>query len=144
MKKIMVINGVNLNFLGIREPEIYNSDTLQDVEKYIRDSFPESEVFISFHQSNIEGEIVNFLQKAHLENYDGVVLNAGAFTHYSYALADAIKSIVPKTIEVHMSNTHKREEFRHKSVISPAVVGQIAGFGKLSYVLGVRALLEMK
>ncbi len=143
MKKIMVINGVNLNFLGIREPEIYNNDTLCDVEKYIRDSFSDEEVFLSFHQSNIEGEIVNFLQKAHMENYDGIVLNAGAFTHYSFALADAIKSVSPKTIEVHMSNTHAREEFRHKSVISPAVVGQIAGFGKLSYVLGVKALLEM-
>ncbi len=143
MKKIMVINGVNLNFLGVREPEIYGSDTLADIEKFIKDSFSENEVMLSFYQSNIEGEIVNFLQKAHLEEYDGVVLNAGAFTHYSYALADAIKSITPKTVEVHLSNTHKREEFRHKSVISSSVVGQIAGFGKLSYVLGVKALLEM-
>ncbi len=142
MKRIMIINGVNLNFLGIREPEIYNNDTLEDIEKFIENSFSDREVVFEFFQSNIEGEIVNALQKAHIENFDGVVINAGAFTHYSYAIADAIKSITPNVVEVHLSNTHKREEFRHKSVISPSVIGFIAGFGKMSYVLGVRALID--
>ncbi len=143
MKKIMVVNGVNLNFLGIREPNIYGSETLKDIENYIENSFDSKEVSISFFQSNIEGEIVNCLQKAHLENYDGVVINAGAFTHYSYAILDAIKSISPKTIEVHISNLHKREEFRHKSVIASAVYGQVIGFGKMGYVMAVRALLDL-
>lgn len=141
MKKIMIINGVNLNFLGIRQPEIYGSETLKDIEEYIAEQFKNEDVLIEFHQSNLEGEIVNYLQKAHLEEFDGVVLNAGAFTHYSYAISDAIKGITPRTVEVHISNPHSREEFRHKSVISSVVKGTIAGFGKESYVLGVLALL---
>ncbi len=143
MKKVMVINGVNLNFLGIRQPEIYGSETLKDVENFIENSFLKDEVSLEFYQSNLEGDIVNFLQKAHLENFDGVVINAGAFTHYSYAIADAIKGITPKVIEVHISNIHQRETFRHTSVISPVVVGQIAGLGKMGYVLAVKAILEM-
>ncbi len=142
MKKIMVINGVNLNFLGIREPEIYKNDSLKDIEQFVLDSFSENEVELEFFQSNIEGEIVNELQRAHIEKYDGVVINAGAFTHYSYAIADAIKSITPDVVEVHLSNTHSREDFRQKSVISPVAVGFIAGFGKMSYVLGVQYLLK--
>lgn len=144
MKKIMVINGVNLNFLGIREPHIYGKDTLEDLENYIKDSFKNQDIELCFFQSNIEGEIVNEIQRAHLENFDGVVINGGAFTHYSYALYDAIKGITPKTIEVHLSNLHKREEFRHKSVLTPVVIGQIAGFGKLSYVLAIEALLRLE
>lgn len=144
MKKIMVINGVNLNFLGIREPQIYGKDTLLDLENYIKDNFKDKDVELTFFQSNIEGEIVNELQRAHIENFDGVVINGGAFTHYSYALYDAIKGISPKTIEVHLSNLHKREEFRHTSVLTPVVIGQIAGFGKLSYVLAIEALLRFE
>lgn len=141
-KKILVINGVNLNFLGIREPDIYGKETLEDIEKYIIDKFKDEDVELIFFQSNIEGEIVNEIQKAHLNGYDGVVINAGAHTHYSYAIADAIKGITPKVVEVHISNLHKREEFRHKSVLAPVVQGQILGFGKMGYVLAIQALLE--
>lgn len=142
-QKIMIINGVNLNFLGTREPSIYGSETLEDIERYIANNLSSEDVSLTFIQSNVEGEIVNALQKAHIENYDGIVLNAGAFTHYSYAIYDAIKSIKPHVMEVHISNIHKRkEEFRSKSVIAPAVLGQITGLGANGYVLAVKALLE--
>lgn len=141
-KKIMVINGANLNFLGIREPEIYGNETLKDLEDYIYNEFANKNVNIEFFQSNIEGEIINEIQRAHLENFDGLVINAGAFTHYSYAIHDAIKGINVKCVEVHISNLHKREEFRHKSVIASAVDGQIIGFGKYGYVLAIKALLN--
>ena len=142
MKKILVIHGPNLNLLGEREPGIYGEDTFESINKeivsYAENLGLECEIF----QSNHEGEIIDKLHSARLE-FSGVVINAGAYTHYSYAIRDAIAAIKIPVIEVHMSNVHKREEFRHKSVISPVCAGVIAGFGKNSYILGVQALKNL-
>jgi 3-dehydroquinate dehydratase-2 len=138
---ILVMNGPNLSRLGKREPEIYGSTTLDDINQGITDAFPE--VNFSFFQTEDEGALLKKLFEIEDEGgWSGVVLNAGAFTHYSLALRDAISSIRVPVVEVHLSNVHKREEFRHKSVISAVCVGVIAGFGSFSYHLGVRALLE--
>jgi 3-dehydroquinate dehydratase-2 len=138
---ILVMNGPNLSRLGKREPEIYGSVTLEEISRGIADAFPE--VNFRFFQSEYEGELLQKLFEIEDEGgWSGVVLNAGAFTHYSIALRDAISSIRLPVVEVHLSNVHKREEFRHKSVISAACIGVIAGFGSFSYHLGVRALLE--
>lgn len=115
--KIMIIHGPNLNFLGIREQNIYGSESYDSLCQWIVSSFPEDEIHCV--QSNIEGELIGFLQKAHLENYDGVVINAGAYTHTSIALYDAIQSISPLVIEVHISNIYARETFRHHSFLAP-------------------------
>ncbi len=139
MKRILIINGVNLNMLGKREPDIYGKETLDDINKYILNEFSEKDVKIDFFQSNIEGEIVNKIHTS-MNSYDGVVINPGAFTHYSIAIRDAISSVNIPFIEVHISNVYKREEFRHTSVIAPVCKGQIAGMGKLGYVLAVMAL----
>ncbi len=136
---ILIINGPNLNMLGTREKSIYGSLTLEDINTNISEHF--KDVNFNFLQSNLEGDIVTFIQSAKTNDIDGIVLNAGAYTHYSIAILDAIKSIDIPVIEVHMSNVHKREEFRHKSVISCACKGVIAGFGQNSYILGVQSLL---
>lgn len=133
--KILVINGPNLNMLGKREPEIYGTFTLEDLENYIKKS--ELAEF-SFFQSSIEGEIVD---KINQSNVDGIILNAGAYTHYSIAIRDSIASIKTPVIEVHISNTAKREEFRKTSYISDVCKGTITGFGKNSYLLAVQALV---
>lgn len=112
--KIMILNGPNLNFLGIREKDIYGQDNYQSVCKYIMDKFDDRDIEINIFQSNIEGEMINILQMAYFEKYDGIVINPGAYTHTSIALYDAIKSINIPTVEVHLSNIHQREEFRHK------------------------------
>lgn len=140
--KIIIINGVNMNMLGKREPSVYGSDSLDDINKYIR-NYAESEgVEVDFYQSNHEGEIVTKIQTAP-DSYDGIILNAAAFTHYSIAIRDAISSVNPlPCVEVHCSNVHAREEFRHHSVISAVCVGVICGFGKNSYTLAVKALKE--
>lgn len=135
--KILIIHGPNLNMLGKRDPEIYGLYTLNDVNEFITEYF--KKVKLEFFQSNHEGEIVGKIQQAD-EEYNGIVLNAGAFTHYSYAIRDAIECISIPVVEVHLSNTASREKFRHKSVISSVVMGSIAGFGAYSYVLGVQAL----
>ncbi len=137
--KILIINGPNLNLLGMREPAHYGSDTLEDVNKYIKESFPE--IDFEFYQSNHEGGIID---KIHSANgvFDGIVLNAGAYTHYSYAIRDAISAISVPVVEVHLSNIHARDEFRHKSVLAAVCRGQISGFGKNSYILGVKALAQ--
>ena len=141
--KIMVIKGPNLNMLGIREKNIYGTKDYKDVCKYIKDEGEERGHQIEIFQSNIEGEIINFIQKAYFEKYEGIVINPGAFTHYSYAIHDAIKGVDIPTIEVHLSNVHKREEFRKISVTAPACVGQIAGFGEVGYILAINALESM-
>lgn len=138
--KIIVINGPNLNMLGKRELGIYGNETLDDLMKYVKDEFKD-DVDIDFFQSNHEGCIIDKLHEAN-EKFDGVVINPGAFTHYSYAIHDAIKSISTKVVEVHISNIHQREEFRQKSVTASACIGQISGFGFESYILGIKSLLK--
>lgn len=143
MKKIMIINGPNLNFLGKREQEIYGKDTLDDIIEYTKKETAPLGVEITAFQSNHEGEIIDMLYRAYDEEYDGVVLNAGAYSHYSIAIRDAISSVKLPCVEVHLSNIHAREEFRHKSVISAVCKGVICGFGKQVYPIAVRALCEM-
>lgn len=143
MKKIMIINGPNLNNLGKREPEIYGKDTLSDIIEYTKKETESLGAEISAYQTNHEGEICDLLYQARNEGYFGVVINAGAYSHYSIAIRDAISSVELPCIEVHLSNIHAREEFRHHSVISAVCKGMICGFGKQVYSLGVRVLCEM-
>lgn len=139
--KIIVINGPNLNMLGKREPKVYGNNTLEDLENYIRNEFKEK-IDVEFFQSNYEGAIIDMLHRAN-DEFDGVVINPGAFTHYSYAIHDAIKSIKTKVVEVHISNVHQREEFRQKSVTAAACIGQISGLGFYGYILGINAILNI-
>ena len=140
--RIAVVNGPNLNLLGRREPGIYGSTTLEQCLEGLRTRYPEVE-FAEF-QSNIEGELVTRLQQAAAEGYDGIVLNAAAYTHTSVALHDAIRAIDIPVVEVHISNVAAREPFRHVSLIAAACAGSISGFGLDSYRLAVEALLAMK
>ena len=142
MKKIIVVHGPNLNLLGEREPGFYGSDSFESVNAEIERKAEQCGFECEIFQSNHEGEIVDKLHAARLDSV-GIVLNAGAFTHYSYAIADAIAAIKIPVVEVHMSNIHARDEFRHRSVIAPVCAGQIAGFGKASYLLGIEALKEI-
>ena len=128
--KLLFINGVNLNMTGLREKGVYGTQTLEQINKEIAAHFKDDEC--EFYQSNAEGEICTKIQTA---KCDGIILNAGAFTHYSYAIRDAIASVDTPVVEVHMSNVHAREEFRHKSVISEVCKGVVLGFGKNSYIL---------
>lgn len=139
--KIMVINGPNLNMLGVREKEVYGTKDFKEVIKYVKEEGEKRNIDITFFQSNIEGEIINAIQRAYFENFDGIIINPGAYTHYSYAIHDAIKGVSIRTVEVHLSNIHSREEFRKTSVTAPACIGQISGFGELGYVLAMEALL---
>lgn len=142
MKKVLVIHGPNLNLLGEREPGVYGSDTFDsinaEIEKHCEDKGMDCEIY----QSNHEGAIIDKLHEAR-KTKDGIVINAGAYTHYSYAIRDAISAIKIPVVEVHMSNIHKREQFRHLSVIEPVCVKQICGFGKNSYLMGVDTLEEI-
>lgn len=138
MKKILILNGPNLNILGVREPAVYGAQTLSDIEKTLRAEF-EGKAELEFLQSNSEGAIIDAIQ---FSEADGIALNAGAYTHYSYAIHDAIKSIAAPVVEVHISNIYKREEFRHKSVIAAACTGSVCGFGADSYYLAITALLR--
>ena len=140
MKKIQIINGPNLNLLGTREPGIYGSSSFDQFLPTLRAKFPDVE--IAYYQSNIEGELINKLQEVGFEA-DGIVFNAGAYTHTSITLQDCIRSLKSPVVEVHISNVHKREEFRHRSMISCACLGVIAGFGLDSYRLAVEALLAI-
>lgn len=141
MKKILVINGVNLNMLGIREPEIYGGNTLADLEAQVKAKADVLGCAVEFYQSNCEGEICTKIQDA-LGVFDGIIINPGAFTHYSYAIRDALGSVKIPTIEVHISNIHKREEFRHNSVTVAECVGQICGLGFDGYNYALEALVN--
>ncbi len=137
--KIQIINGPNINLLGKREPGIYGSESFESYLKELRTAYPDIE--IAYYQSNIEGELID---KIHETGFDvnGIVLNAGAYTHTSIALQDAIRAVTSPVVEVHISNVHKREEFRHKSMISCACMGVICGFGLNSYRLAIEAILD--
>ena len=140
-EKIMVINGPNLNMLGIREPGVYGNKSYADLEAYIENYADGIGMEATVLQSNSEGEIIDFIHHA-LGNYDGIVINPGAYTHYSYAIHDALASVNLPTVEVHLSNIHKREEFRHNSVTAPACAGQICGLGFRGYTLALEYLKE--
>ena len=142
MKRILIVNGPNLNLLGVREPGIYGKCKFEDYLPELKRAFPEVE--LSYYQSNIEGELIDKMQEVGYGAVDGIVLNAGAYTHTSIALQDCIRSLRCPVIEVHISNVHKREEFRHKSMISCACLGVIAGFGLDSYRLAVEGVLKVK
>lgn len=139
MASILVLNGPNLNRLGLREPEVYGTDTLLDLEQVILQWSQENQMGIECFQSNHEGELIDRIHQADT-TCSGIVINPGAFTHYSYALRDAIASISLPVIEVHISNVYKREEFRHHSVIAPVCLGQIAGLGFKGYLIALEAL----
>jgi 3-dehydroquinate dehydratase-2 len=139
--RIQIINGPNLNLLGVREPAIYGKKGFEEFLHVLQNSYPD--VCIDYYQSNVEGELINKIHEVGFD-LDGIVLNAGAYTHYSIALMDAIKSVNTPVIEVHISNVHQREEYRHRSVISSACKGVICGFGLDSYRLAIEALLHMK
>lgn len=136
--KLLIVNGPNLNLLGQREPGIYGHDTMDACLDSLHQRFPDDEIL--YYQSNVEGFLIDRLQQAITEGVEGVVLNAGAYTHTSVALHDAIRSLHFPVIEVHISNVHQREEFRHRSMISAACQGVICGFGLHSYTLAVEAL----
>jgi len=136
---VFVLNGPNLNLLGLREPEIYGSDTLDDIAGMLEDRARELGLAIDLRQSNHEGHLVDWLHEAQAEGARAVLLNAGAYTHTSIALHDAIKAVKTPVIEVHLSNPHRREEFRHVSVVGQAARGTVAGFGALSYLVALEA-----
>ncbi len=139
--RILVINGPNLNLTGTREPQIYGSTTLEEINRTLTDAAASLNIKIGFYQSNHEGDIIDKIHFSRSE-FDGIILNAGAFTHYSYAIRDAICSAGIPTVEVHMSNVDSREEFRRISVIAPVCIGSISGFGSFSYHLALAALIE--
>jgi 3-dehydroquinate dehydratase-2 len=145
MSKILVINGPNINFLGIREKGIYGSENYETLVSMINDKAKELGVEVEVFQSNSEGGIIDRIQQAYYENIDGIVINPGAYTHYSIAIRDALGSIenIPK-IEVHISNVHKREEFRHTSVTVPVCNGQVVGLGLKGYLYAMEAVLDIK
>ncbi|MEN2748079.1 type II 3-dehydroquinate dehydratase [Sphingomonas sp. T9W2] len=136
---IFVLNGPNLNLLGLREPAIYGSDTLDDIAGMLEDRARELDLQIDLRQSNHEGHLVDWLHEAQAEGAKAVLLNAGAYTHTSIALHDAIKAVKTPVIEVHLSNPHTREEFRHTSFVGRAARGSVAGFGALSYLVALEA-----
>ena len=141
--KILFLNGPNLNLLGQRESNIYGKATLADIEKAVRKRAAQLKVELAFRQSNEEGELVAWIQRAK-RKFDVIVLNAAAYTHTSIALRDAISAVGVPTIEIHLSNIHSREEFRHRSLIAPVCLGQISGFGANSYLLALEASINVK
>lgn len=143
MKKVLVLHGVNLNMFGKRDPGQYGTITLKEIDEKIEELASELGFATECFQTNHEGEMVEKIHRAHQENVDAVVINAGAWTHYSYAVMDALGILKVPIVEVHMSHVHAREQFRHYSVIAPLAKGQITGFGVNSYLLGVRAAWEL-
>ena len=137
--KIQIVNGPNLNLLGVREPGIYGSESFESYLSKLREQYPDVE--IEYYQSNVEGELINKIQEVGF-SFDGIVLNAGAYTHTSIALYDCIRAIKCPVVEVHISNVHQREDFRHHSFISAACKGVICGFGLNSYRLAIEGLLD--
>ena len=140
--KFLVVNGPNLNFLGIREKGVYGSETYKELVEYIKDVSGKLIEEIEIKQSNSEGEIIDFLQKAYYDKVDGIIINPGAYTHYSYAIYDALKAVSIPAVEVHLSDIHDREDFRKVSVTAPACVKQICGKVKEGYIEGLLYLLE--
>ena len=140
--RVLFLNGPNLNLLGHREPSVYGKMTLADIEARVRGRANSLGASIDFRQSNSEGELVNWIQEAKGQ-FDVIVINAAGYTHTSVALRDAISAVGVPTIEIHLSNIHAREEFRHRSLIAPVCRGQIAGFGAFSYVLGLEAAVNI-
>ncbi|MCK5782694.1 MAG: type II 3-dehydroquinate dehydratase [Flavobacteriales bacterium] len=136
--KLLVLNGPNLNLLGKREPEIYGKESFDDYFSQLKENF--KQLSLEYYQSNIEGELINKIHEVGFD-YDGIVFNAGAYTHTSIALGDAIKGVTTPVIEVHISNVHSREKFRHKSFIAPWCKGTIAGFGLKSYDLAIKSFI---
>lgn len=141
--KVLFLNGPNLNLLGQREPNVYGSTTLADIEKLVREEARKLGVELDFKQSNVEGELVTWIHQAKGKQ-DAIVLNAAAYTHTSIALRDAISATGVPTVEIHISNIHSREEFRHHSLIASVCKGQITGFGPFSYILGLIAAVNIK
>ena len=138
--KIKVINGPNLNMLGIRNPDVYGKNSLESINQGLKEKAESMGVEISFFQSNHEGDLIDCIHECY-ETADGIILNAGALSHYSYALRDAIESVKKPTVEIHISNIYAREEsFRHESVLSPVCVGVISGFGNYGYELALKAV----
>lgn len=139
--KILIVNGPNINLLGKREPEVYGTLSLADIERQLKVLAKHLGVELTFAQSNHEGVLVDTIQGA-MDQYDGIVINPAAFTHYSYAIRDALASVNVPAVEVHMSNIHKREAFRRESVTAAVCIGQVSGFGAQSYALGLRAIVN--
>ena len=142
MKKIIIINGPNLNLLGNREDNIYGNDTLEDIQEKCESKGKDTRLNIIFFQSNTEGEIINKIQEVN-ENYDGLIINPAAFTHTSIAILDSLRAVNKPKIEIHLSNIYSREEYRKKSITSEAVDGLICGFGGNSYLLGIEAIAKL-
>lgn len=140
--KLLVINGPNINFLGIREKGIYGEDSYESLCGRIQRKAQELHIEVDIYQSNSEGELINRIQAAYRDGTDAIIINPGAYTHYSYALRDALASVPMPKLEVHISNVHQREEFRHKSVTAPVCTGQIVGLGLLGYELAMEALVQ--
>lgn len=140
MKKVRIINGPNINFTGIREKGVYGSVSFEDIIDGIEKKAAELGFDTECFQSNHEGEIIDYIQKCYIDGADGIIINPGALTHYSYAVRDALASVNIPVVEVHMSNIHKREEFRHLSVTAPVCCGQICGFGRFGYEMALYAL----
>ncbi len=142
MKKILILNGPNLNLLGSREKQIYGEETLEQIIDACNEKASELDLEVEAYQSNHEGDIIDKIHAAR-GVFDGIIINAGAYTHYSIAIHDAIKAVCLPCVEVHISNVFTREEYRHHSVLSPVCVGVICGFGKLSYILAMEALAKI-
>jgi 3-dehydroquinate dehydratase-2 len=142
--RILVINGPNINFLGIREKTIYGTQDYNYLLGLLEEKAKQNGIVIETFQSNCEGEIIDRIQKAYLDKVEGIIINPGAYTHYSYAIRDALASVTVPKIEVHISNVHKREEFRHTSVTAAECTGQIVGLGLKGYLLAIDAILGMQ
>ncbi len=140
---ILLLNGPNLNLTGLREQNVYGTKSYESICAQLQKEAEKRGIDLDIRQSNHEGLLIDFVHEAFLKKYDGIILNAGAYTHYSYALHDALKAAALPAVEVHLSNIHAREEFRHTSVIAPACLGQICGFGPFGYVLAMEALMNL-